>query len=60
MDMNEIALEYVKLYYRCHPDLLTKDKEKAFGEMSSLHGKYKNKLIQSAHRKSEDFFKDRM
>ncbi|HFB68395.1 MAG TPA: hypothetical protein ENJ66_05490 [Calditrichae bacterium] len=59
-DFNDIALEFVKIYFQCHPDKLPEDKDKAFQEMSSLHGKYKNKLIEKAHRKSEDFFSDKL
>lgn len=60
MDFNEIALEFVKIYFACHPNKLSEDQEKAFQEMSKLHGKYKNKLIERAHRKSEDFFSDKL
>jgi len=59
MDLNEIALEFVKIYYSCHGDKLPADKEKAFLEMSGLHTNYKEKLIKKAQRKSEDFFSDR-
>ena len=60
MDFNEIALEFVKIYFSCHPKKLPEDPEKAFRELTSLHGKYKNKLIEKAHRKSEDFFSDKL
>lgn len=59
MDLNQIALEFVKIYFSCHPDKLPDDKEKAFKEMSGLHGNYKEKLINKAQRKSEDFFSDK-
>jgi hypothetical protein len=59
MDLKEVALEFVKIYYSCHPDKLPDDKEKAYTEMSKLHGQYKEKLIKSAQKKSEDFFSDR-
>ncbi|RMG65234.1 MAG: hypothetical protein D6715_08735 [Calditrichaeota bacterium] len=59
MDFKQIALEYVKLYFTCHPEELPKDREKAFKEMSRLYTNYKNKLIESAHKKSEDFFSDK-
>ncbi len=60
MDFNEIALEFVKIYYSCHPDKLPEDKDKAFQEINQLHGKFKSKLIDKAHRKSEDFFSDKL
>jgi hypothetical protein len=59
MDFNELALEYVRLYFSCHPDQLPPDKEKAFQEMNKLHGKYKSHLIDKATKKSEDFFSDK-
>ena len=59
MDFKEVALEFVKLYYRCHPDKLPEDQEKAFQEMNSLHGKYKTRLIDKATKQSEDFFSDK-
>jgi hypothetical protein len=59
MDLNEIALEFVKIYYSCHSGKLPEDKEKAFLEISDLHKNYKEKLIKKAQRKSEDFFSDR-
>ncbi len=60
MDFNELALEFVKIYYSCHAQNLPEDKEKAFREINSLHGKYKSHLIDSATRKSEDFFSDKL
>ena len=59
MDFKELALEFVKLYFTCHPDQLPVDKEKAFQEMNKLHGKYKGHLIDKATKKSEDFFSDK-
>ena len=59
MDFKEIALEFVKIYYTCHPDKLPDDKEKAFQEMNSLNIKYRNQLIDKATKKSEDFFSDK-
>jgi curved DNA-binding protein CbpA len=59
MDFKELALEFVKLYFSCHPDQLPTDKEKAFQEMNKLHGKYKSHLIDKATKKSEDFFSDK-
>lgn len=59
MDLKEVAMEYVKVYYACYPGKLPEDKDKAFQEMSKLYNSYKNKLIDSAHKKSEDFFSDK-
>jgi hypothetical protein len=59
MDLKQVAMEYVKVYYSCYPDKLPEDKDKAYEEMSQLYSKYKNKLIQSAQKKSEDFFSDK-
>jgi len=60
MDFNEIALEFVKIYYSCHPAKLPDDKEKAFQEINQLHGKYKSHLIDKATKKSQDFFSDKL
>ncbi len=60
MDFNELALEYVKIYYSCHPGNLPADKDKAFEELNTLHGKFKNQIIDKATKKSEDFFKDKL
>ena len=59
MDLKEVAMEYVKIYYACHAGKLPEDKDKAYEEMSQLYSKYKNKLIQSAQKKSQDFFSDK-
>ncbi len=60
MDMNEVALEFAKIYYACHPAKLSEDKEKAFQDINQLHGKYKSRLIDSATKKSQDFFSDKL
>ena len=59
MDLKQVAMEYVKVYYSCYPNKLPEDKDKAYDQMSQLYSKYKNKLIQSAQKKSEDFFSDK-
>ncbi|GAB4364707.1 MAG: hypothetical protein Kow0042_03510 [Calditrichia bacterium] len=59
MDFKQIALEFVKIYYSCHPDQLPREEEKAFHKMNVLYGKYKSKLIDQATQKSEDFFRDK-
>lgn len=58
--MNELALEFVRIYFNCHPDKMPEDKEKAFKELSTLHGKFKSNLIDKATKKSEDFFSDKL
>ena len=60
MDFSAIALEFVKIYYSCHPEKLPEDKEKAFQEINHLHGKFKSHLIDKATKKSEDFFSDKL
>jgi hypothetical protein len=60
MDFNELALEFVKIYYACYPGNLPEDKEKAFEEINKLHGKFKSHLIDKATKKSEDFFSDKL
>ncbi|RMG23328.1 MAG: hypothetical protein D6732_24885 [Methanobacteriota archaeon] len=57
---NELAMEFVKIYYSCHPDKLPEDKEKAFKEMVALHSKFKTKLIDQGIKKNEDFFSDKL
>lgn len=59
MDFKEVALEFVKIYFACHPDKLPDDQEKAFQAMNNLHGKYKSHLIDKATKKSQDFFSDK-
>jgi hypothetical protein len=59
MDFNELALEFVKIYFSCHPQKLSDDKEKAFQEINALHGKFKSNIISKATKKSEDFFSDK-
>lgn len=56
---SETALEFMKIYYSCHPDKLPEDVEKAFKEMMKVHSNYKNKLIESGMKKNEDFFSDK-
>ena len=56
---NEMAVEFMRIYYSCHPDQLPKDKEKAFQEMNSLHASFKHKLIEKGIKKNTDFFSDK-
>ncbi|HQU73907.1 MAG: hypothetical protein KDI06_22985 [Calditrichaeota bacterium] len=55
---NEVALEFLKIYYTCHPQELPKDRDKAFKEMMQLHSKIKNELIEKDIKKNKDFFRD--
>ncbi len=57
---NELAMEFVKIYYSCHPNKLPEDQEKAFHDMVKMHSHFKNKLIDQGIRKNEDFFSDKM
>lgn len=54
-----MAMEFMKIYYACHPEQLPQDKEKAFKEMLQLHGRYKEHLIEQGIRRNEDFFSDK-
>lgn len=60
MDFNEIAMEYVKIYFHCHPDELPKDPKQAFEKMQQMHGKFKNEIIARQTKKNEDFFSDKL
>lgn len=56
---SETALEFMKIYYACHPGKLPEDTEKAFNEMQKLYSNYKNKLIERGMKRNEDFFQDK-
>ena len=56
---NETALEFLRIYYACHPGKLPEDEEKAFKEMSRMFGVFKKKLIDRGFKKNEDFFSDK-
>ncbi len=58
MDFNQIALEYTKLYFTCHPEKLPEDELEALHKMQEVHGLYKNKIIVKQTKKNEDFFRD--
>ncbi len=57
---NEMAMEFMKIFYSCHPKQLPEDKDKAFKEMLSLHAKFKNQLIDQGIKRNEDFFSDKL
>ena len=56
---NEMAMEFMKIYYSCHPGKMPEDKEKAFKEMQQLHARFKEHLIEQGIRRNEDFFSDK-
>lgn len=56
---NDTALEFLQIYYACHPDKLPKEEEKAFSEMSRVFNLFKDKLIKQGFKKNEDFFSDK-
>ena len=56
MDFNQIAMEYVKIYFQCHP----KEPEEAFQKMQQMHGKFKHHLIEKQTKKNQDFFSDKL
>ncbi len=55
MDKDGMVVEFLKIYFSCHPGELPKDPEKAFQLMSRLHKKYKNTLIDNFKSKSGKF-----
>ena len=55
MDKDALAVEFVKIYYSCHPTKLSENHEKAFEEISKLHKTYKGKVIGDIKKKSERF-----
>ena len=56
---NETALEFMRIYFSCHPKKLPEDPEKAFKEMNRIFGSYKEKLIEKGIKRNTDFFKDK-
>jgi hypothetical protein len=60
MDFNQIAMEYVKIYFQCHPEELPKEPEEAFQKMQQMHGKFKHHLIEKQTKKNQDFFSDKL
>ena len=55
MDKDALAVEFLKIYFASHPDKIPENTDKAFELMSSLHKKYKNKVIGDLKNKSERF-----
>ena len=55
MDKDAIAIEYVKMYFACHPEELPKDSMKALEVMQEFHKKYKNKIIDDFKTKSDKY-----
>lgn len=55
MDKDLISIEYVKIYFSCHPDELPKDSMKALEKIQGIHKKYKNKIIDDFKTKSDKY-----
>jgi hypothetical protein len=55
MDKDAIAIEYVKIYFACHPEELPNDQMKALEKMREFHKKYKNKIIEDFKSKSDKY-----
>lgn len=55
MDKDLLAVEFVKIYLSSHPDKISDDPDKAFELISSLHKKYKSKIMGDLKNKSERF-----
>jgi len=55
---DETALEFMRIYYACHPEKLPADKGEAFGEMVKLDASFKGRLIEQGIKKNKDFFND--
>ena len=56
---DDTALEFMKIYFSCHPQKLPEDSAKAFSEMQKVFGSYKEKLIEKGIKRNTDFFKDK-
>jgi hypothetical protein len=55
MDKDLMVVEFLKIYFTCHPGELPKDPQKAFEMMSTLHKKYKGIFIKDFKTRSGDF-----
>lgn len=55
MDKDLLIVEFMKIYYSCHPGELPKDPAEAFKLMSDLHKKYKTGFIDNFKSKSGKF-----
>lgn len=55
MDKEILAVEFVKLYFKSHPDQIPKDPDKAFETIKNLHKKFKSKVIGDIKSNSERF-----
>ncbi|MGD9486878.1 MAG: hypothetical protein AB7W47_02545 [Calditrichaceae bacterium] len=55
MDKDSVVVEYLKIYFRSHPDLVPDDADKAFELFQKMHKKYKNKFMDDFKQKSEKF-----
>ena len=55
MDKDLIAVEFLKIYLRSHPDQVPSDPEKALEKFQKLHKKYKSKFLNDFKQRSEKF-----
>ncbi len=55
---NDTALEFMRIYFSCHPKRLPEDPEAAFKEMNRIFTNYKEKLIDKGIDKNKKFFED--
>ena len=58
MDFNQIAMEYTKIYFQCHPDKLPEEENEAIKKLQHIHGFFKSKQIDKQTKKNQDFFSD--
>ena len=45
MDFNQIAMEYTKIYFQCHPEKLPAEEKEAIKKLQHIHGFFKSKQI---------------
>jgi hypothetical protein len=55
MDKDELAVEFLKIYFNSHPGKIPENEDKAFELITNLHKKFKNKVIGDLKNKSERF-----
>ena len=55
MDKDMVVVEFLKIYFNCHPEELPKDPQKAFEMMTNLHKKYKGIFIDDFKSRSGKF-----
>ena len=55
MDKETLAVEFLKIYFKSHPDKIPEDSDKAFEIIQNIHKKFKGKVIGDLKSKSEKF-----